>query len=119
MTTFAELRRAMTPPTADQVANAFKDEISALAEEFTFSDTEVLFFHRREYFAKRLALAVLMDMHGHGGKLSKLLRAFDAGEVAAFPAHQDNDEIESTTAAFLNAAEEIAAEWLAETENAQ
>lgn len=115
MTTFANLRASLHPPTADQVAAVFKSELLALADEFTApGDAGVLMFGRCTYHAERLALQVLAELAGKDSNLAKLLAAYDRGRVAAFPVHQVAEDIILAAEDFSDVARGIADEWLAE-----
>jgi hypothetical protein len=115
--TFAELRKQMTPPTPDQVTAAIKEEMVALADEFMPKGFQ--FFGAKAHYAERLAMAVLMDIQGHNSLLGKLLIAYQAGALAAFPVQMVDDDVKNATEHFMEAAENIAQDWQSTLEGGQ
>jgi cytochrome P450 len=109
MMTFADLRKQMTPPTAEQVAATVVAEINALADEFATSSTPM--FGVKRAAAERLTIDVAIAIHGKDSALGKLLVAFRRGDIAAFPVSMDEDEIHGAADAFETLAADIAADW--------
>ncbi len=109
--TFADLRKQMTPPTAEQVADALKAELRGLAQEFMPRGDAVPFFGAADHYAERLALAVLRDLAGKDSPLDKLLRAYRAGATAAFPVRMVESDIYNAADDFMAVAEEVADDW--------
>jgi uncharacterized protein (DUF2267 family) len=114
VTTFADLRRALTPPTPADVAAALRNELAALAAEHAIttpgawpSDADA---------ARRLALDVCAEMHNSiAGSdtrtMLRLLRRGDAEVTRAVFGHDRDREIDDVADELVAHAEAMAAEW--------
>lgn len=124
MTTFAELRSRLTPPTEAEVAGAIRAEIMALATEFA-TPGKVTPFGWTDAAAKRLMRRACAEMHkgaeywlgqkrGTTPDLADLIAAYDAGsdELTRQAFRSDRDDyIDEAADALVAAADEMAAYW--------
>jgi len=82
--TFTDLRRAMTPPTFDQIAEAFREELVALANEHAPRDVTAPWWGvKAEAADAALTVAIMLRPAGPERELLEALRQVERTEERA------------------------------------